>query len=410
MAHHQGDSDGAARLFVSRIPPHVTKEDVVTYFQMFGPTTDVYLPVAPGMTGHKGIAFVSYADAITAQLAINSGPHIVAGSEVVVDFAAPRGGGPPAARAPMAPQVQYAGHAGGGNNFPGGVDPAAQEGRLFVTKVSPALNRDNLREHFAQFGELTDVYLPQAPGAAVHKGICFVSFANPASLALALQGAPHEIMGHQVVVDIAAPRGQAPPRPGASQAFAGGGFALAANPYGVLPPSQQVAAFNTVQLGGGIAFAQPGVYVQQPSVQMIAPVATAPAPAAGGAMGQPVPGRLFITRVTPDMTKEDLQLYFQQFGVLSDVFVPSGGKGIAFVTYTDANVAAQVLMSQQHQVKPGQAVLVDQARDRPPLGGKGGKGCFGGAAPTAPMAYGGAADPSFGAVLTEGHAFRAAPY
>jgi len=408
---YQGDSDGADRLFVTKIPPHVTKEDVVTHFQTFGTTTDVYLPVAPGMTGHKGIAFVSYADAITAQLAINSGPHIVAGSEVVVDFAAPRGGGPPAARAPMAPQVQYAGHAGGGNNFPGGVDPAAQEGRLFVTKVSPALNRDNLREHFAQYGELTDVYMPQAPGAAVHKGICFVSFANPASLALALQGAPHEIMGHQVVVDIAAPRGQAPPRPGAAQAFAGG-VALAANPYGVLQPAQQVqqvAAFNTVQLGGGIAFAQPGVYVQQPSVQMIAPVATAPAPAAGGAMGQPVPGRLFITRVTPDMTKEDLQLYFQQFGELSDVFVPSGGKGIAFVTYTDANVAAQVLMTQQHQVKPGQAVVVDQARDRPAMAGKGGGKGFGGAAPTAAMAYGGAAD-AFGAALTGGHAFRAAPY
>merc|ERR1719401_516064 len=94
--------------------------------------------------------------------------------------------------------------------------------------------------------------------------------------------------------------------------------------------------------------------------------------------GSPVSGRLFLTRVAPDITKVDLQLYFQQFGQLQDVFIPNGGKGIAFVSFMDARVASQVLQSQQHTVKPGKIVLVDQALDRPPLGAKAG-GCGGGA-------------------------------
>mmetsp|Transcript_5403 Transcript_5403/g.14607 ORF Transcript_5403/g.14607 Transcript_5403/m.14607 type:complete len:132 (+) Transcript_5403:440-835(+) len=130
-----------------------------------------------------------------------------------------------------------------------------------------------------------------------------------------------------------------------------------------------------------------------------------PAPMAasgGGHTGTPVSGRLFVTRVTPDMTKEDLMAYFGQYGDMSDVFVPNGGKGIAFVTFADPNVAAQVLGAQQHQIKPGKAVLVDQALDRPALAGKGGGkgGGYGGGAPSAAQAFGG----------NDGQQVRYAPY
>merc|ERR1719220_3012416 len=106
------------------------------------------------------------------------------------------------------------------------------------------------------------------------------------------------------------------------------------------------------------------------SANMVAPVMSL-APNTGS----PVPGRLFVTRVAPDMTKVDLQLYFQQFGQLDDVYIPTGGKGIAFVSFRDASVSQRVLQTQQHFVKPGKAVLVDQALDRPPLPGKGGGTC-----------------------------------
>lgn len=102
-----------------------------------------------------------------------------------------------------------------------------------------------------------------------------------------------------------------------------------------------------------------------------------------------MPGRLFVTRVTPDMTKVDLQLYFQQYGQLDDIYISAGGKGIAFISFRDAVVSQRVLQAQQHFVKPGKAVLVDQAIDRPSLPSKAMGGNFGPAAGGGYGVYGG---------------------
>eukprot|EP00421_Protoceratium_reticulatum_P022901 CAMPEP_0168381762 /NCGR_PEP_ID=MMETSP0228-20121227/13043_1 /TAXON_ID=133427 /ORGANISM="Protoceratium reticulatum, Strain CCCM 535 (=CCMP 1889)" /LENGTH=404 /DNA_ID=CAMNT_0008394869 /DNA_START=52 /DNA_END=1263 /DNA_ORIENTATION=+ len=342
----------ADRLFVTKIPQSATREDIAAHFSRFGTTTDVYLPAVPGVVGHKGIAFVSYSDPTALQLAIGNGPHEIQGHEVVVDVAAPRG-------------VQSAGQAPG----PPGVvasdmvqeqaQPTAD--RLFVTKVPPALQREHLREHFAQFGDLTDVYMPAVPGGNTHKGICFVSFSDPASLQLALQHSPHEIHGHQVVVDVAAPRG---PVPGAGAARG------PCQGYGMGMPLPQHLTMPQVGPGWGINAFSGTTMAGMPPVPGggLAPAVAAAAPGnLTNSSGSPVLGRLFVTRVTPDMTKVDLQLYFQQFGQLEDVYIPTGGKGIAFVSFRDSVVSQRVLQAQQHFVKPGKAVLVDQALDRPPL-------------------------------------------
>ncbi|CAK0806408.1 unnamed protein product, partial [Prorocentrum cordatum] len=50
--------------------------------------------------------------------------------------------------------------------------------RLFVSRVPQSVSKEDLRAYFSQFGELTDVYLPQPPGSTSHKGIAFVSFEN----------------------------------------------------------------------------------------------------------------------------------------------------------------------------------------------------------------------------------------
>lgn len=254
--------------------------------------------------------------------------------------------------------------------------PSTASDRLFVTKIPSIVGKDQLKDHFGQFGELTDVYLPAVPGSSNHKGIAFVSFGDPLALQLALQHSPHEIWGNTVVVDVAAPRGATSrpfqPRPDQVQ------FAIACEPQqvhdhqvvGYQPPQQLVPAGPSP---GVAAFAEPvsstiTLYSPQDGVSATAgfPVALA----APGRAGTPVPGRLFVTRVTPDMSKGDLQNYFEQFGELLDVFVPNA-KGIAFVSFKDAAVAAGVLQAQTHFVKEGKAVLVDQALERPSLGDKG---------------------------------------
>mmetsp|Transcript_55579 Transcript_55579/g.178307 ORF Transcript_55579/g.178307 Transcript_55579/m.178307 type:complete len:395 (-) Transcript_55579:78-1262(-) len=375
-AQGQEVDPSADRLFITKIPQTATREDIAAHFARFGTTTDVYLPSIPGVPGHKGIAFVSFSDPQALQLALANGPHEIRGHEVVVDVAAPRGAQLPAQAGVVLQQVAV---------VPEPVQEQPVLDRLFVTKVPPALQREHLREHFAQFGELTDVYMPAVPGGASHKGICFVSFSDPVSLQLALQHSTHEIHGHQVVVDVAAPRGPAPggvPQrtPGLGQVY--GHVAAQAMPAAQLISGWGAAGLGVAAMGGLAGGAAVAGYTSSYAAS------TAPGNVAN-TTGIPVPGRLFVTRVTPDMTKVDLQLYFQQFGQLDDVYIPTGGKGIAFISFNDAVVSQRVLQAQQHFVKPGKAVLVDQALDRPPLGGKGGGGFGGGAYGGGQAAFGG---------------------
>jgi len=400
----QVDASTADRLFVTKIPLHATRDEVAAYFSRFGLTTDVYLPQAPGMGGHKGIAFVSFSDPGAVQLTITNGPHLIADHEVVVDIAAPRGA-QPRNQAPVAAAMPFI-----EQSQPAMVQQAPEQAsadRLFVTKVPPALQREHLREHFAQFGDLTDVYMPSVPGGGAHKGICFVSFSDPNALQFALQHPAHEVRGYPVVVDVAAPRGTVGPGAGAPrpqlsaapQPQLGGqayGFSTmpAAVPAAVpaMPmatPVQQVATGFSGTMGASTAVGNLGGF----AAGGFGAAAPAPAPT-GQAMGTPVPGRLFVTRVTPDMSKVDLQLYFQQFGELEDVYIPMNGKGIAFVSFRDAAVSQRVLQSQQHFVKPGKAVVVGQAKDRPPLGGKGGGNAPAGFGITRTSVVGQAAQPT----------------
>lgn len=193
--------------------------------------------------------------------------------------------------------------------------PQAQQGsekqdRLFVSKVPQSLGQAELRAHFAQFGDLTDVYLPSPPGGGGHKGICFVSFADASGIQKAIAHGAHEVQGSPISVDIAAPRA---------------------------PPPSTVTA--SVQSGC----------------------------------------RVFLTKVTADVTRADLQAHFCRFGELSDCYVPPGNKGIAFVSFKDPSTASSVVAHQQHEVKPGLVLIAAPAFDRPQQGSKGGgKGGFGG--------------------------------
>ncbi|CAE7797861.1 DAZ-associated protein 1 [Symbiodinium microadriaticum] len=203
MFQAQGDAEN--RLFVTKIAPFNTQQDVAQHFQQFGITTDVYLPSVPGRPGHKGIAFVSFQDPTAVQLAMSSGPHVINGNEVVVDIAAPRAGGKGEGHASHQPSHNQAGVAGLASS------QAANGERLFVTKVPSTLNRDHMEKYFSQFGELTDCYMPSVPGSGTHKGICFVSYVDPTSVQTALAQESHEIDGCTVVVDVAAPRGSTAP-------------------------------------------------------------------------------------------------------------------------------------------------------------------------------------------------------
>lgn len=75
-------------------------------------------------------------------------------------------------------------------------------------------------------------------------------------------------------------------------------------------------------------------------------------------------GKVFVGRCTEEVTAADLQEYFSEYGVVTDVYMPRPFRSFGFVTFADAEVAAS-LVGQDHIVK-GVSVSVSAANPRRP--------------------------------------------
>ncbi|XP_065215918.1 TAR DNA-binding protein 43-like [Planococcus citri] len=60
--------------------------------------------------------------------------------------------------------------------------------------------------------------------------------------------------------------------------------------------------------------------------------------------------KIFVGRVTEDITAEDLLQYFSKFGEVIDIFIPKPFRAFAFVTFLDVQVA-QSLLGEDHIIK-----------------------------------------------------------
>lgn len=76
----------------------------------------------------------------------------------------------------------------------------------------------------------------------------------------------------------------------------------------------------------------------------------------------PVPSKMFVGRVTEDMTVGELRAYFSRFGEVTDVFIPKPFRAFAFVTFLDPTVA-QSLCGEDHIIK-GVSVRISNATPR----------------------------------------------
>lgn len=317
------------RIFVNHVPAGATTEDLVSHFSQFGTTSDVYLPPVFGTSQHKGIGYITFDFAESKDLALQCPAHIIMGQQVLVQVCMPKGSG----KGPM----------------PG---TTASGDRIFISQLPQDATQDEVQAYFAQFGAWSDIFLPKGNFPAGHKGICFITYTNPASVAQVLQTGPHSIRGQQIVVDVAAPRTQ--------KGSPGGGKGP---PEVIVPSSAPVPSVAPSFAATAVVVpppAWPGVVLAQPHQAALQQPA-----------GPVLPGRLFLTKVSPTINQDDLTAYFQQFGALNDVYIPSGGKAIAFVGYNDPTIASAVAHMATHEVKQGCFVNVDVAIDRPALPGKG---------------------------------------
>jgi RNA recognition motif-containing protein len=118
--------------------------------------------------------------------------------------------------------------------------------------------------------------------------------------------------------------------------------------------------------------------------------------------------RVFVTKIPQSITKDNLIEYFNQFGALTDCYLPSPNpnslppgatskgangqplgpdgrpappqlhKGIAFLSFKDPLVGIEILKRQSYEIKPNQYIVVDRADAR--KDSKGGAGATGSSA------------------------------
>ncbi|XP_005095338.1 TAR DNA-binding protein 43 isoform X4 [Aplysia californica] len=210
-------------------------------------------------------------------------------------------------------------------------NPAAKTKRLDQQKCSDLIvlglpwksTEDDLQKYFSQFGELLLVQVKRDIKTGQSKGFGFIRFtAYESQVKCCAQR--HMIDGRWC--DVTIPNS----KQSSSGHARGGGAGYDFSPY-------THGSQGSYQFGAG--YDEDG-YAQEGNNQMMN-------------------RKVFIGRVTEDISADDLRGYFCKFGEVVDVFIPKPYRAFAFVTFADAETA-QNLCGEDHIIK-GASVHVSSA-------------------------------------------------
>ncbi|XP_076946526.1 uncharacterized protein LOC143618081 [Bidens hawaiensis] len=220
----RSSSKKITRIFVARIPLSVTEAVFRSHFEKYGEILDLYMPKDPSTKGHRGIGFITFANADSVD-ELMSESHELGGSEVVVDRATPKEDNfRPVSRMLPPPQPPTGGYgaynayvttryaalgAPTAYDYPSSVYGRGESARgmgkkIFIGRLPQEASVDDLRDYFGRFGRILDVYIPKDPKRSGHRGFGFVTFADDGA-ADRVSRKSHEICGQQVAIDSATP-------------------------------------------------------------------------------------------------------------------------------------------------------------------------------------------------------------
>ncbi|KAG6554042.1 hypothetical protein Mapa_003957 [Marchantia paleacea] len=349
---------GSRKLVVLGIPWDVDTEGLRQYMSKYGELDDIIVMKDRATGRSRGFGYVTFRLSEDAEKAVST-EHTLSGRMLEVKVATPK--------EDMKP-------------------PTKKITRVFVARIPPSVTDDMFRNYFEGYGTLIDAYMPKDQVTKAHRGIGFVTYEHPESVDK-LMAESHELAGSTIAVDRATPKEETAKPWG--KAFQ--------NPYGAYGVYTSAAArfgafggaffpgydYSGAGLGadfggGGLPFAAASAW-PPPS----APGAMMGAPSMGVPGGSPGPGygsssvtsqgsagskgvgtRIFVGRLPPEATAEDLRRYFNNFGRILDVYVPKDAKkqshrGFGFVTFSDEGAAERVAL-RSHELL-GHQIAVDRA-------------------------------------------------
>ncbi|CAK9223878.1 unnamed protein product [Sphagnum jensenii] len=301
---------GSRKLVVLGIPWDIDTEGLRQYMLRFGDLDDVIVMKDRATGRSRGFGYVTFSSAENAQKAVST-QHSLNGRMLEVKIATPR--------EEMKP-------------------PAKKITRVFVARIPPIVTDEEFRSYFEKFGALTDAYMPKDLASKAHRGIGFVTYEHSESVDR-LMNESHELGGSTIAVDRATPK-----EDGVKVWGKGYPGTAAYGAYGVYTNAARFGGF-----GGAFGSAQAGSYGS----------GTPPIPPLRG-LGT----KIFVGRLPLEATAEDLRRYFNNFGRISDVYVPKDAKktshrGFGFVTFSDEGAAERVAL-RTHEIL-GHQIAVDRA-------------------------------------------------
>jgi len=183
------------KLFVGGLPQDAKQEDISAHFQTFGEIDNINIKTDPATGRSRGFAFVVFKTVQSLQEAVAEQEHSVKGKKVAVKKA------------------------------------KAKEGKIYVGKLKPELSDDEIKNHFAQFGTISQVEQPFDKTKNERKNFCFITFEKEESAKQLLKAGCTTINGVDLEVKKVTPKPD-PRMMGMAFMGRGGGRGGFTNPYG----------------------------------------------------------------------------------------------------------------------------------------------------------------------------------
>lgn len=137
----EGGNEDDRKLFVGGLPQEAKDTDVKEYFGTFGEIENINLKTDPHTGRSRGFAFIVYKEAQGVIAATQDPAHVVKGKKVTCKKA------------------------------------EARPGKIFLGKVPDEVSEDDIKEHFASYGTVTELVRPiDKTNNDKPKNFCFLTF------------------------------------------------------------------------------------------------------------------------------------------------------------------------------------------------------------------------------------------
>jgi len=167
---HESAREDSRKLFVGGLSWDTYENDLKEYFSKYGTVENVNLKKDPYTQKSRGFAFVLFKDMEPLDKVLDGSTHEIKGKKV---------------------------------------DPKrakSRPGKIFVGGLNSEMSDDDIKNHFSQFGKITETEMPFDKQKNQRKGFCFITFEHEDVMKEAIKNSTQTICGKQVDVKKATPR------------------------------------------------------------------------------------------------------------------------------------------------------------------------------------------------------------